>query len=729
MARQIKRHNYANLDETELNNLIREQTHKLLDNSQPHRQLTCNIDMAVKKIETAVNDALDTLAPITMFSVTKCRPHWITQALKDKIRCRDKLHKRARRTQSIFHFQIYRQFRGKLQLELRRTKHEYYYNKLSTISDQSRMWRELSSLGLVNAKNLSPLHFFTCDQLSQYYAGDSLSTRPCSAHDLTHAISKINNDSPTFLFDLMELPDVHQVLMYTLSNSYTMGPDQLSPFIIKKLGHILSPILLEIFNNSITESTFPFSWKRAYLKPLLKVLTPKSPKDTRPIANLCEFSKIFEPLLHKQIMHHFESTNNFDPYQSGYRTSYSTQTALLKLCHDVRKSADERKITILVLFDFSKAFDTVPHALLLVKLAQLGISDKSLSWIYSYLTGRTQVVIDSITNAHSQSTNVNIGVPQGSVLGPLLFMLYINDICAKLHFSKHIVYADDTQIYLDTWPSNLINSLNDIKADINEIANFAREHYLKLNLAKSKIIIIGSPYYVNAINYGQLPPIMINGQTIPYVDHTKNLGVIISSNLTWTKNTSYVSSKIHSTLHRLKSNKNSLPRLLRIKLVKTLIFPLMDYCCTVYNDCTKVNDNKLQRLINPAIRFIFDLKRDTHIKPYRLQLKWLNVKNRRQYFMGIIIYNILQNDAPQYLIDIFQKKNLQVRSSSRVFNNEIFHMPHHRTNTYQNSFHIQSVYFWHNLPSHITNCTSVTVLKFKLFDHLLNSEMSEIQST
>lgn len=139
IVRQIQRRNYANLDETELNNLIRKQTHNLLDNFIPNRQLTCSIGMAVEKIETAVKDALDKLAPMIMFSVSKCRPHWMTQELKNEIGNRVKLYKRARRTKSILDFQIYRYFRGEVQLKLRRSKHDYYYNKLRSISDQSRM--------------------------------------------------------------------------------------------------------------------------------------------------------------------------------------------------------------------------------------------------------------------------------------------------------------------------------------------------------------------------------------------------------------------------------------------------------------------------------------------------------------------------------------------------------------------------------------------------------------
>lgn len=214
---------------------------------------------------------------------------------------------------------------------------------------------------------------------------------------LDFAINLQKKDRPQFEISHVECGEVRQLMLMTLSGVHSAGPDLLSSSIIKLLTASLAPALTKTFNYSIENTIFPTEWNKAFLKPLLKISAPRSPSDTRPIANLCEFSKLLERLVHKQIVKYLDEHNIMDPFQSGYRKKYSTQTALLKLCHDIRKAADNRHVTILVLFDFSKAFDMVSHARLLSKLARLGFSSKALAWMFSYLTDHEQCVIDNST--------------------------------------------------------------------------------------------------------------------------------------------------------------------------------------------------------------------------------------------------------------------------------------------------------------------------------------------
>ena len=210
-----------------------------------------------------------------------------------------------------------------------------------------------------------------------------------------------------------------------------------------------------------------------------------------------------------------------------------------------------------------------------------------------------------------------------------MFSLFINDISDSLRYSQHIILADDTQIYLSCLPSELNSGIAKITHDVEVIASYARENSLQLNISKSKILVMGSRAFVSRIDLNTLPPIMVEGKTIPSVNDLRNLGVILTANLSWRSHVMSISRRVHYSLHKLKFHRNSLSSELRTTLIISLIFPLIDYYCLVFNDLTNEINTKLQQLINCGIRLIFHLRRDVNISPYRRSLGWLSVKSRR----------------------------------------------------------------------------------------------------
>ena len=293
----------------------------------------------------------------------------------------------------------------------------------------------------------------------------------------------------------------------------------------------------------------------------------------------------------------------------------------------MRRAVDDRCVTILVLFDFSIAFDSVSHLKLLIKLRKLGFSDEALKWIFSYLTGRSQVVVND-NGGCFQWLETASGVRQGSILRPLLFSLFINDIGKLLNYSKHMIFADDIQIYLSCPPAEIDSGIAKIGHDVNVIARYAKENSLQLNIGKSKVLVLGSRTFVSGIDLDTLLPITVEGIAIPFVTEVQNLGVIMAANLYWRSYVVSISKKVHFTLHKLKFHRNALSRELRTTLIVSLIFPLIDYYCLTFNDVTNEMNTKLQQLVNCGIRVIFDLRRDVHISPYWRILGWLSVKSR-----------------------------------------------------------------------------------------------------
>ena len=246
----------------------------------------------------------------------------------------------------------------------------------------TKLWRELANLGLVSPSGSCPLSFFSADQLNSFFVTVSCASSVCSITDLTTALDISLPSDPIFECSAVSPESVFRVILSTTSSSRLTGPDGISLF---SIHHALPRLasLLCFFNACLRLGHFPSSWKRTFVRPLLKVNSPTSPSDTLPIANLCELSKIFERVVHRQITDFIVANEVLESRQSGFRCGFSTQSALLQVCHDVRRAVDLGQVTILVLFDFSEAFDTVCHSRLLIKLRALGFSNTALSWVFS----------------------------------------------------------------------------------------------------------------------------------------------------------------------------------------------------------------------------------------------------------------------------------------------------------------------------------------------------------
>lgn len=231
---------------------------------------------------------------------------------------------------------------------------------------------------------------------------------------------------------------------------------------------------------------------------------------------------------------------------------------------------------------------------------------------------------------------------------------------------------------------------------------------------------MGSDSKLRRLAEEEIPPIVINGVALPYVNMTKCLGLQLSNNLSWNNDVSQVTRKVNSALHSLKVRKNIYSTDIR-RLVSATILPLIDYCYVVLIDATCDNDLKLQRTVNSSIRFIFGLRRDEHITAYRRELGWLSVKYRRLYFLLCYFYKLLEVGKPGYLRDAFFEET-DVRRSSRSVakKHTVFKLPHFATTYLERSFIVTAIRVWEELPDDIVNSSSLEVFRNKIFDHLLN---------
>ena len=477
------------------------------------------------------------------------------------------------------------------------------------------------------------------------------------------------------------------------------GPDRVSHTLLKKTADTVSQALCLLFNMSLQSGVYPDMWKSANVMPLFKKGDSSVVSNYRPISLISCIGKLFERVVYKHLYNYFHVNKLLYKYQSGFQAGHSTVHQLIELYHQICKSLDNKEKYCMIFCDVSKAFDRVWHKGLILKLEMYAIRGKLLQWISSNITHRNQQVF--VNGAKSKPRYLTAGVPQGSVLGPFLFVVYVNDIADKLDCITRL-FADDTSLGKSLKNIKVIET--SLNANLNTLCNWSKDWLISYNPDKTEAVVFSTMTEIEELR------LYFDGKQINLVNNHRHLGIIFESNGKWSCHIDHIvnsCSKMISSMRKLKYllNRNTLN-----KIYKMFIRPHFEYACELWDGCTIEQIEKLEKLQLEAARIVTGLPKYTSRQILYYETGWETLEERRKRRKLCLFYKIQNNLAPAYLQDI-TPDNVGTKSSYALRNVNNIIVPSARLKHSYDSFLPSTIRLWNDIPEAERNRPSLQSFK------------------
>ena len=679
---------------------------------------TDNVNNQVNMLTEVFNVSLDQCAPVVTSKLIRPFAPWLDDNLKQYIAEKNELQIRLKgdRTNQLLNDEFKR---TKKQVEhcIREAKAKHYKSRLNDCKgDSGATWKVVRDMvpGLGNKRSNTSFDDPSkkAEEFNQYFANVGENAFHKSQEGIEDDIRtrELRNSNQHLLNTPKFRPqpvDVNTVILVfkDLHKTNSYGSDGIPYVYLKDAFPVLALYVTIIINTSIVTGLFPKLWKYPYVVPLFKSGDVDEVGNYRPISLLPVLSKLLEKIVATQLMLFLEENKLLANSQHGFRSNLSTETALMKVNEHIYENIDKQKISLLLLLDLSKAFDSVSHDILLRKCRQLNIDE---FWFEDYLSDRMQSVrIDSVV---SSPRSVKYGVPQGSILGPILFLIYINDMSSILKEYFLIQYADDTQIIISGNPRELDDLINKGETALNDAKRYFQLNGLNVNEKKTQCMFIGSRQLISRIP----PNTKINFGSTPIIPlHTvKNLGLHMDEYMLFDHHINHMINKVNGILIFLNRIKRNFDKETRITIVQSLAVSIINYSCRIWGMTTKEQISRVQKAHNFAAKIAYgDAKKYDHVTPILKDLEWMNIENKINFDICTFTYKILNNLVPTWLFEFPLVSYIQSRPTRQ--SNKLLTK---RTNTDigARAISIQGPKVWNSIPDTIKTSPSIKIFKKNL---------------
>ena len=685
---------------------------------------TSDINLSYENFIKTINTEIDNHIPLcnikNNYKRTPRLP-WITKSLLRSINRKNNLFYKYRSNPTEKSRQKYVSYKNTLTKLLRIQKKNYYVNQINKYKNDIRnTWKTIKNAMNVssNASNISEIRWNNASSntsagvagiFNNFFSsiGKNLSQNiPPSSKRFSDFLDTPN--SKTIFFEPAYKEEITKIVA-NLKEGKSPGHDGINNLLLKNiLPQIVDP-LVHIINISLTTGLVPNYMKIAKVIPIYKKGQKDDVSNYRPISLLTLISKIFERIIYIRTVNFFKKSDIFSNFQFGFRENHSTTHALLSFVEKVTHALDTFSHTIGIFLDFSKAFDTINHKILLAKLSHYGIRGKALEWFTSYLSNRSQYV--HVNGVDSQIKSIDCGVPQGSLLGPLLFIIYINDFHRSSDNLSFILFADDSNLFYSHPDPNVL--LRTVNCELKKVAEWIKANKLSLNLKKTKCML-----FSNSLD--SLPGNVTFDTTIlDEVSSITFLGVCVDNKLSWKCHINNICKTISRNIGVMNKLKYCLPTSALKTLYSSLILPYLNYGVLAWGNTYQTCLDKLFLLQKKALRIVFNLHIRAHTDALFLEHNILKLKDLYSFQLGQFMFKYNNNHLPKIFNNSFHR-NSHVHKYPTRRSNE-FHLPLLRTVLAQNTFVYTGPRLWNNLDNCLKESPKFITFKYKLRKHLLST--------